>query len=79
MTPKDTTKEVEALSCLLYILMRDHIPVGQLQKVVSEVAEDQSSEPDSVVDIFYSNKHLESMARDMARAVFGKTPAPKGR
>lgn len=49
----------------LYLLMRDHLPVGIVQIILDEVEKDIATRK----TVLYTNKHLEAMARSMAEII----------
>jgi len=53
----------EKLVILLYFLMRDKLPVGEVIQIINLVNE---AEPGRVV-VTFTNKDLENLARDLVR------------
>lgn len=53
--------ETERLVFFLYLLMRDELPVGHICDLVNQSTNNE---------VIYSNKHLESLARDYADRIY---------
>lgn len=56
-----TVKDEQKLTAFVYLLLRDHIPSGKLNKIMDDIA--NIGERNAV----YSDKNLEAMAQDFAK------------
>lgn len=57
----------DALTCLLYLLIRDHLPSGKVESIVRTVEETRSNGGAN-----FSGPHIEAEARELADRVLGK-------
>jgi hypothetical protein len=66
-TPMRVDTATRRLTALLYILMRDDLPVGRVAQIVKDHVDKVTDEN----PVEFSNKYLEHYARELAQKLIG--------
>ena len=61
---KQITINEDALTCFFVLLMRDHVLIGDIYKVMNEIG-DISNDDITLDKVSFQNEHMENMAKDM--------------